>query len=145
MRIGFKISGTKSFKKRLKKAEKSGASCISKALFKAANVVKNQAVRDMHSISQGEIYRRGSVNHTASKPGDAPNVDTGTLVNSLFVAKVDQLTYKVGTNIDYGTHLEFGTRNMAARPWLKPAFNKTKEDQKKAYENTYEKCMRKIK
>jgi hypothetical protein len=28
----------------------------------------------------------------------------------------------VGTNLKYGAHLEFGTQNMAPRPWLSTAF-----------------------
>ena len=32
------------------------------------------------------------------------------------------LTATVGTNLTYGTFLELGTRRMAARPWLRPAF-----------------------
>ena len=34
----------------------------------------------------------------------------------------DGLAATVGTELDYGTFLEFGTRRMAARPWLRPAF-----------------------
>jgi len=34
----------------------------------------------------------------------------------------DGLAATVGTDLDYGTFLEFGTRRMAARPWLRPAF-----------------------
>ncbi len=34
----------------------------------------------------------------------------------------DGLAATVGTELDYGTFLELGTRRMAARPWLRPAF-----------------------
>ncbi len=34
----------------------------------------------------------------------------------------DGLAATVGTDLDYGTFLELGTRRMAARPWLRPAF-----------------------
>jgi HK97 gp10 family phage protein len=34
----------------------------------------------------------------------------------------DGLAATVGTDVDYGTYLELGTRRMTARPWLLPAF-----------------------
>ena len=34
----------------------------------------------------------------------------------------DGLAATVGTDLDYGTYLELGTRRMPARPWLLPAF-----------------------
>ncbi len=33
----------------------------------------------------------------------------------------------VGSDVAYATHLEFGTKNMAARPWLQPAFERNKD------------------
>jgi len=36
------------------------------------------------------------------------------------------MAYVVGTNVQYGTMLEFGTSRMAARPWLLPSFEKAK-------------------
>ena len=33
----------------------------------------------------------------------------------------------IGTDVKYGTHLEFGTQKMAARPWLQRAFERNGE------------------
>jgi hypothetical protein len=33
----------------------------------------------------------------------------------------DRLSATVGTDLDYGAHLEFGTQDTAPRPWLQPA------------------------
>lgn len=57
---------------------------------------------------------------TVSKPGDPPNSDTGRLINSIRFWK-DGNVYKVGTNVDYGAFLEFGTKDTAPRPWLSVA------------------------
>lgn len=49
-------------------------------------------------------------------------VDTGNLKNSIrswFSA--DGLTAYVGTHVEYAPYVEFGTRKMAARPYLRPA------------------------
>lgn len=59
--------------------------------------------------------------HIASSPGNAPRIDTGTLVNSVTVSKVADMAYEVGTPVLHGRDTEFGI-GMAPRPWLRPAF-----------------------
>jgi HK97 gp10 family phage protein len=69
----------------------------------------------------GRVYRRRSVSHQASAPGEYPKTDTGQLVASLFFrVGGDRLSAFFGTRLDYGRYLEFGTVNMRPRPWLKP-------------------------
>jgi HK97 gp10 family phage protein len=95
------------------------------SLYAAGEVVRGSAIRSIQEVSAGSQvtrYRNGgnSYQHTASKPGDAPNTDSGDLVKSIAVeAKLDGVY--VGSNLDYAAHLEFGTSNMAPRPWLLPA------------------------
>ena len=36
--------------------------------------------------------------------------------------------YVVGTNTEYGVHLEFGTRKMQQYPWLRPAVREFRND-----------------
>ena len=57
-----------------------------------------------------------------SAPGEAPAVQKGRLRNSIVhqPATAATLIARVGTNVPYGKHLEFGTSKMAARPWLGP-------------------------
>lgn len=71
----------------------------------------------------GRFYRRG---HQASSPGEPPKTDTGQLVRNITMQKVGELEYTVGSRkgAPYGFWLEFGTRKMGARPWLKPAFDR---------------------
>lgn len=61
-----------------------------------------------------------------SNPGEPPNLDTGRLNKSILVEPAkpsakDNAVY-VGTNLEYGKFLEFGTASMAPRPWLYPAY-----------------------
>ena len=64
----------------------------------------------------------------SSKPGAPPRSDTGRLRDSLFVrTSADGLSAEVGTDLDYGAHLEFGTQTRPARPWLHPAFEATRK------------------
>jgi hypothetical protein len=49
------------------------------------------------------------------------------LRDSLFVRLGhDGLSAEVGTDLAYGRDLEFGTRRLAARPWLRPAVEAAK-------------------
>jgi len=67
-----------------------------------------------------------------SKPGDPPNVDTGLLKRAVGFTKPSLLVRYVGTGLGsnaktgYAKHLEFGTRFMAPRPFLRPAFRKNR-------------------
>lgn len=48
-------------------------------------------------------------------------VDTGRLRQSVSVQQTVPLVFRVGTNVEYAPHVEFGTRKMRARPFLRPA------------------------
>src|SRR4051812_32433943 len=57
----------------------------------------------------------------SSAPREPPPVRTGRLRNSI-AAEIDLgvLKSRIGTNLEYGPHLECGTSRMAARPFLRP-------------------------
>ena len=54
------------------------------------------------------------------------NSRTGNLERSLFVRK-DGEELRIGTDVDYGLYLEFGTMNIRAQPWLSPAIDDLKK------------------
>lgn len=94
------------------------------ALNAAGLIVQNAARRAvLDGPKTGAIYNpRGKVVHQASAPGEAPASDTGRLVNSI-VMRVDEgdLIALITAGTEYAPYLEFGTRKMAARPFLNPA------------------------
>lgn len=72
-----------------------------------------------------------------SRPGQAPNTDTGRLISSIGYAIErtrlgDRLVNKLKVNVKYGRYLEKGTSKMAARPFLRPAIKKHQKDLIKA-------------
>jgi len=76
----------------------------------------------------GRVYRRRTVSHQASAPGEFPKSDTGQLVASLFFKlSSDKLRAFFGTKLAYGRYLEYGTSRMQARPWLRPTFKANEE------------------
>lgn len=48
-------------------------------------------------------------------------VDTSRLRNSITTQRLGKATYGVGTGVEYAPYVEFGTRKMGAKPYLRPA------------------------
>lgn len=86
-----------------------------------AQQARTVIVEQLGHPGTGRRYKRGNRTHTASAPGKSPAVDTGRLRQSIGVQKVGEGHYRVGTNVEYAPYLEFGTRRMAARPFMRPA------------------------
>lgn len=95
---------------------------LSTAVARNAQVLRNEMVQELSQPGQGETYGR----HTASAPGDAPAVDTGRLRQSIVALKVGDARWRVGTNVQYALYLEFGTRRMAPRPFIRPVIEKVR-------------------
>lgn len=87
----------------------------------AADVVKEARI-SMRENKSGIKYKR--LVTRSSAPGESPAVQRARLANSVQVEFVDKTTRRVGTNVDYGKHLELGTKHIMPRPWLRPALHK---------------------
>lgn len=69
----------------------------------------------------GRAYEIGGVIHVASSPGYPPNVDTGKLRNAIYSQALGPYEYIISTgDTEYAAALEFGTRRIAARPYMGP-------------------------
>ena len=91
---------------------------VGRGLLAAAQIHRNESVRMvLQGPKSGRLYGR----HQASAPGQAPATDTGRLVNSIRVDHTPgSLTASVVCGAAYGRSLEFGTRRIAPRPFLRP-------------------------
>jgi len=58
-----------------------------------------------------------------SSPGSPPNKQSYDLANSIEIKKAGT-TIAVGSEVDHAAYMEFGTRYIEPRPWLKPAYRK---------------------
>jgi hypothetical protein len=79
-------------------------------------------------VGQGVKYRR--LPNTSSAPGDSPARQSGRLMESVKVlsrASPDRLVARIGPDpaafkgAPYPFFLEYGTRKMAPRPYMRPA------------------------
>lgn len=110
-----------------KKVVKSIEDAASKKMLEATNVVRTAVLEKLSGSRSGRTYRVPGTRrtYTASSPGQPPAQATAQLRQTIqtSVEGVGRtLVGKVGTPLDYGKFLEFGTRNMGARPWLRKSF-----------------------
>lgn len=73
-------------------------------------------------------------NFSAQSPspvGSPPGVDTGNLKNSI-VAVRRGADWVVQVGADYGADLEYGTRKMGARPFVRPAVRRVVQGVRRA-------------
>ncbi len=93
----------------------------------AADVEAGAKIAIQTGDKTGHIYKREGKDHQASAPGEAPATDTGNLAGSIQATPVDELTWDVGTNVEYAPVLEMGGVHMQARPFLAPAVEAERE------------------
>ena len=101
----------------------------SQRMLEAVNVVRNQALETLSGNRTGRTYKVPGTGrtYTASAPGEPPAQASGELRQSVKVAVVAEekrLIGLAGSDSKHAAPLEFGTRNMAARPWLRISFEK---------------------
>ena len=119
---------------------------LAKALYAGAKQVEGEAKKSiLQGGKSGRVYRRRTVPHTASAPGEAPASDTGRLVNSVSTElETTALTATVSAGsglVKYARALEFGTRTMAARPFLFPALEKSKSFIRERFDRALDKVI----
>lgn len=105
---------------------------LKKALLASAQRVEKEAKESIaRGPKSGRLYKRRSVSHRASAPGEAPANATGRLLNSI-VGDLDTGTslssFVVAGRgvVTYARHLEYGTANMGERPFMAPALERSK-------------------
>jgi HK97 gp10 family phage protein len=64
-------------------------------------------------------------------------VDTGTLKNSIQAEREHGLLWIVAPHTDYAVYVEFGTRRMRPRPYMRPAAEHVREIFLKAMERLF--------
>ena len=96
--IRAKVLGARRLSAALRRLRGAQTAALAAAVAQGARDVRDAARRELPRRS-GRLARRVTIETTA-----------------------DGLAATVGTDLDYGTYLELGTRRMAARPWLLPAF-----------------------
>jgi len=127
MNIGFKISSVSSIIGSVGRISAEAQNRVNQVLAEGALSIYSDAIKSIQSVSRGEEAVRYSPKRRVivSKPGDAPNRDTGRLSTSIaWDVDTKALVARVGTNLPYGAILELSPNQKLRRPWLTPAYRK---------------------
>ena len=100
-----------------------------KRMAMAVNEVRSQVLETLSGQRSGRTYYVPGTHkeYTASAPGEPPAIATSDLFKSIGTSIESEpggLVGKVGTDKIHGKMLEFGTRHIAPRPWLRISFEK---------------------
>ena len=106
-----------------KHMQAANAKCLSKVAINLVAIMKATVTGKGGSVGAGTRKH-----HTPSSPGNPPSVDTGHYRRSIQMdgtglSRPNPFVL-VGSNVKYGPYLEFGTRNMQARPHWRPTLKK---------------------
>lgn len=117
-----------------KQFEKKMRAVSRKSLKKAAVIVVGSVKESMKDSGIPSATRKQRRTRR-SKPGEPPHVDTSRLKASIAYELVGDDTARVGTNVVYGRALELGfaPRNLAPRPYLRPALARERDNIVKAF------------
>ena len=109
---------------RLKRMAENTAREVLAKLYVAGQRIELDAER---SITAGSVSGAG---HVPSAPGQPPNADTRLLDGSIETEVQAQMppTVTVTSKAPYAAALEFGTSKMAARPYMRPATERNRDD-----------------
>lgn len=126
MRVDVELNGINQLFAQLRELDGHGEQAVSDTIAELALLTERTAVQGVRGgAATGRVYRRGSRTHQASAPGEYPASDTGRLMGSI-MSDIQPMEARVGTNLEYGRFLEFGTSRMAPRPWLFRSFEAAK-------------------
>lgn len=119
---------------RLNAIGKRTAKEVGRAVRRGALAIENRAAQGIIDPPKtGRIYpskhRKGAL-HQASAPGEFPAADSGRLHQSITHAMTangpENYRAEVAANAPHATFLEFGTSNMAPRPFMAPSFDEVR-------------------
>jgi len=122
--VTIRLKGLKSFTGALDDLTEDIRTEVGKAVVGTALELQGDIKKSVsRGPATGRVYRKQNPTrvHQASAPGQAPQTDTGRLVNSITFDRVGQFTATVGSKLVYAMYLEFGTRHIAQRPFFRPA------------------------
>jgi len=108
--------------------------------------VRNEWVKGLTGTRKGRRYKvpgtgqkgvRGSgTYYTASAPGESPARRLGDFARSIRVMPrigAGRVQARVGSPLEWGIYLEYGTRYMQPRPSLRPALDRARPEIKSIF------------
>ena len=144
MQINLKVTNLKKVLSQLNRLQKDMEVPFQEIVKGGGQLIRGEAIKSIQTGSKsGVMYQMYNPRreHRASAPGEAPASDTGNLVSKIIVKQKSKDITSVESNADYSAYLEYGTSKMEARPFMLPAFEKSK---KPIFDATFRRVVRKI-
>ena len=130
MQINLKVKNLKKVLSQLNRLQKDMEVPFQEIVKGGGQLIRGEAIKSIQTGSKsGVMYQMYNPRreHRASAPGEAPASDTGNLVSKIIVNQISQDITSVESNANYSAYLEYGTSKMEARPFMFPAFEKSKK------------------
>jgi HK97 gp10 family phage protein len=130
MDIKFNVKNLKKVLSQLDKLEKDMELPFQEIVKGGGQLIRTEAIKSIQTgAKSGIMYQKYNPRreHRASAPGQAPASDTGNLVSKIIVKQKSKNITNVESNADYSAFLEYGTSKMEPRPFMLPAFEKSKK------------------
>ena len=144
MDIKFRVTNLKKVLSQLENLDKQLEPEFQEIVKGGAQLIRGEAIKSIQTgAKSGVVYQMYNPRreHRASAPGQAPASDTGNLVSKIVVRQKGVNVTNVESNANYSAFLEYGTSKMQPRPFMLPAFEKSK---KPILDATFTRVVRKI-
>ncbi len=125
-----KVGASVTFKSNIPQMMRKVESIVRDRMLESAFAVRNTVLETLSGNRSGRTYYVPGTRkkYTASAPGQPPAVATSELRQSVTASVKGEgrnMAGTVGSKAKHALPLEFGTRKMAARPWLRISLEKT--------------------
>ena len=130
MQVTLTVKNLKKVMSQLKQLNKQLEPDFQEIVKGGGQLIRGEAVKSIQQGSKsGVVYEKYNPrrSHRASAPGEAPASDTGNLVSKIIVKQKTKNITNVLSNANYSAFLEYGTSKMQPRPFMLPAFEKSKK------------------
>ena len=130
MEVNITVKNLQKVMNQLKKLDKRLEPDFQEIVKGGAQLIRGEAIKSIQrGAKSGIVYEKYNPRrtHRSSAPGQAPASDTGNLVSKIIVKQKTKNIVNVESNADYSAFLEYGTSKMQPRPFMLPAFEKSKK------------------
>jgi len=130
MDFTIKVSNLKKVMSQLNRLGKDMEQPFQEIVKGGGQLIRGEAIKSIQTgAKSGVMYQMYNPRreHRASAPGQAPASDTGNLVSKIVVRQKGANVTNVESNANYSAFLEYGTSKMQPRPFMLPAFEKSKK------------------
>lgn len=147
MTVTMRLEGSERLERALRELNEEAQEEVSNAIVATGLSLRGEVIKKyQRGPATGEVYEKYNPRrtHQASAPGEAPATDTGRLANSVVFDNLPQepLAIEVRTDVQYGSWLEFGTRNIAPRPNWVPSIQEEEPKYKRRLEAALRRAAR---